>query len=611
MRLLLSAALAALTACSSARADQEISGAAVLQTYCAKCHQAKAEGDLGYITDTKRLITEGYLVPGDANRSQILQRIEAGEMPPETVEARPSKVEIAALRTWIDGMPTTKERNWRDVDRVLVADAARAGTQIRWFSLVHLANAGATDAQLERYRTALATLLGSLTWSAKPPQLVAIDRERTLFRIDLSELGWSATQWDAIRAQYPYGVARGRIPEALRADWFVATASRGPLYHQLLGLPDTEAELARRLGIDLAQDLRSAEVARAAFNRSGVSVNNRVIERHATRFGAYWRSYDFASNLGRENVFEHPIDFVPAGGEIIFNLPDGFQAYMLVDRTGKRIDRAPQTIVSDPRRPDRAVENAVSCMGCHAAGIIPKPDQLRDATLERGVVDHVRILHPVAAVMTRLYDQDRARFTRALAVIGAKPSLPADEPITALTTRYEAELDLATAAAELGLRPDELSQRLPRLYGLRQTLGSLANPNGTVKRDAWASLFPRIASVLGVGIPFTPSTEADQAPPIWVDDHRRTWVIADRSSDQATAGNLCRRRGYELPREAELVRAVGNGLASGLSLSSPIWSAGTKLDASNLRYAAVVDAASGLSRRADITDRHVVVCLVH
>jgi hypothetical protein len=41
-----------------------------------------------------------------------------------------------------------------------------------------------------------------------------------------------------------------------------------------------------------------------------------------------------------------------------------------------------------------------------------------------------------------------------------------------------------------------------------------------------------------------------------------------------------------------------------------MWAAGTKLDASNLRYAAVVDPASGLSRRADITDRHVVVCLV-
>jgi len=603
--------LLALAACSSARADQATEGAAVLQHYCGKCHLAKAEGDLGYITDTKRLIAEGYLVPGDAGRSQIVQRIVDGEMPPAAVKLRPSAAELASLRAWIDGMRTASAtRSTRDVDRLLVADAARAGTEARWLSFAHLVDAGATDAQLDRYRTALATLLGSLTWAAKPPRLVAIDRERTLFRIDLRELGWSAATWDTVRASYPYGIARGRVPDALRADWFVATASRAPLYHTLLDMPETEAELARRLGIDLAQDIARAEVARAAFNRSGVSVNNRVIERHPTRFGAYWRSYDFASSVGRENVFAHPLDFTPAGGEIIFNLPDGFQAYMLVDRDGKRIDRAPQTIVSDPRRPDRAVENAVSCMGCHAGGIVPKADQLREATLERGTVNRVRILHPAPAAMNRLYDEDRARFARALAAIDAKPTEPADEPITALTTRYEAELDLATAAAELGLRTDELRERLPRLYGLRQTLGGLATQGGTVKRDTWASLFPRIAEILGVGIPFTPSSSTSALPPVWVDDRRSSWVIVDRSSDQARAVEACRRRGYELAREAELVRAVANGLAAGLSLSSPMWSAGTKLDASNLRYAAVVDPQTGLARRADVSDRHVVVCVV-
>lgn len=613
MRSVVIVSVVALAGCGPARADRGPSGAvAILDRYCGKCHRAKAEGDLGFITDTPRLIAEGYVVPGDAARSQIIQRIAAGEMPPAPVAARPTAAELAELRAWIDGMATPRSaaRSWRDLDRLLAADAAKVGTEARWFSLAHLANAGATEPQLERYRVALATLLGSLTWAATPPRLVAIDRENTVFRIDLRDLGWSATTWDTLRASYPYGVARGRVPEALRADWFVATASRAPLYHQLLGLPDTEAELARRLGLDLAADIRGVEVARAGFNRSGVSVNNRVIERHATRFGAYWRSYDFASNLGRENVFEHPLDFVPAGGEIIFNLPDGLQAYMLVDRNGKRIDRAPQTIVSDPRRPDRAVENAVSCMGCHAAGIIPKADQLRDARLERGTVDRVRLLHPAPEVMTRLYDEDRARFARALAAVGARPGEPADEPITALTTRYEAELDLATAAAELGLRAEELGQRLPRLYGLRQALGGLANPGGTVKRDAWAALFPRIVDVLGVGIAFTPTSSRDVLPPVWVDDHRRTWVIVERAADQATAVAACRRRGYELPREAELVSAVANGLASGLAVSSTMWSAGTKLDASNLRYAAVVDPVRGLGRRADVTERHVVVCLV-
>jgi hypothetical protein len=348
-----------------------------------------------------------------------------------------------------------------------------------------------------------------------------------------------------------------------------------------------------------------------------VSVNNRVIERHPTRFGALWRSYDFASSVGRENVFAHPLDFVPAGGEIIFNLPNGFQAYFLADKDGKRIDRAPTAIVSDPRRPDRAVENAVSCMGCHAAGIVPKSDQLRDGAigLERSDRDRVQLLHPSAEVMTGLYNQDRARFAKALAAIGAKPSEPADEPITALVTRYENELDLEAAAAELGLRPDELGRRLARLYALRQTLGSLVRDGGTVKRDAWAAIFPRVVEGTGAGIAFTPRTSHDAAPPVWVDDHRRTWIVVDQSSDQATAVGICRGRGYELPREAELVSAVANGLGAGLgqvlftSRRATMWAAGTKLDAANLRYAAVVDPRTGVARRADITDRHAVVCV--
>ncbi len=63
----------------------------------------------------------------------------------------------------------------------------------------------------------------------------------------------------------------------------------------------------------------------------------------------------------------------------------------------------------------------------------------------------VRALHPASDVMAGFYRHDRARFAKALATIGAVPTEPADEPINALVTRYENELDLKLAAAELGL----------------------------------------------------------------------------------------------------------------------------------------------------------------
>ncbi len=185
--------------------------------------------------------------------------------------------------------------------------------------------------------------------------------------------------------------------------------------------------------MDVAADLAAGLAARAGFTSSGVSTSNRVIERHATRHGALWRSYDFRSSRGREDVFAHPLDFVPAGGEIIFNLPNGLQAYMLVDGAGRRIDKAPTAIVSDPRRPDRAVENGVSCIGCHHAGIIPRADQLRAAA--EGLPYHERArleaLHPPAEELARLYAADRARFTAAWAAAtggAAVATDPASEP---------------------------------------------------------------------------------------------------------------------------------------------------------------------------------------
>src|SRR4029077_1357658 len=166
-------------------------------------------------------------------------------------------------------------------------------------------------------------------------------------------------------------------------------------------------------------DIRGERVARAGFNDSGVSRNNRLIERHETPYGAYWKTYDFAANDGPQNLFERPLgpgsdehSFRHAGSEIIFNLPNGLQGYMLVNGKGARIDKGPTDIVSDPRRPDRAVENGLSCMACHARGLIEKADQVRDHVLKTarafppGDVETVRALSPPRDQFAALLRQD-------------------------------------------------------------------------------------------------------------------------------------------------------------------------------------------------------------
>src|SRR5581483_5223157 len=102
-------------------------------------------------------------------------------------------------------------------------------------------------------------------------------------------------------------------------------------------------------------------------------------------YGSYWKSYDFAGNAQRKNLFSHPLgpgdgdsDFQHDGGELIFSLPNGLQGYLLIDAKGNRIDKGPVAIVSDPKQGDRQVANGISCMSCHARGMIDKADQVRE-----------------------------------------------------------------------------------------------------------------------------------------------------------------------------------------------------------------------------------------
>ena len=143
------------------------------------------------------------------------------------------------------------------------------------------------------------------------------------------------------------------------------------LYHDILDLPETDRELETLLGVNAVENIRNAaghRVWRAGFSDSGVSNNNRVVERHISRYGAYWKSYDFAGSVGTQNIFTHPLSFTHDGGEIVFNLPNGLQAYYLADAGGRRLDAAPIDIVSNPLL--RATQP--SAMGSPALGVIPK-----------------------------------------------------------------------------------------------------------------------------------------------------------------------------------------------------------------------------------------------
>ena len=511
---------------------------AILKANCHRCHgqDGANEGGFNYVLDVRRLVERRKLVPGKATKSRLLKRIADPDdpMPPAGEKARPSPADLATLRAWVAAgappvaaPPKARARiTPADLYRILRKDLAVVGPRdrrfTRYLTLTHLRNAGLSEDELQSYRHALAKLVNALSWGGRVVVPRAVDPDRTVFRIDLRDYQWDERTWEAVLAENPYGVAHacadakacwgatGSRQPYVRGDWFVAAASRPPLYYAVLRLPGSEGELEKLLRVDTREGVRQEKAVRAGFNGSGVSRNNRLIERHEAGGVVYWKSYDFAGNVGRQNLFAHPLGpgdneraFRADGGEIIFTLPNGLHAYFLADGRGRRLDKGPVSIVSDPRRPDRAVENGISCMSCHARGMLDKQDQVRDHVLKNpgafaaGTRDAVLALHPPRARFAELIREDSGRFREAVAKTGAP--LSASEPVVALALRFEAELDLTLAAAEAGVTPAELLQALERSPPLARRLGPLRVEGGTVQRQVFVSAYPEVVRTLRLG----------------------------------------------------------------------------------------------------------------
>jgi WD40 repeat protein/mono/diheme cytochrome c family protein len=528
---------------------------AILRTHCAACHGpgGTAKGGFDYLLDRDRLVARNQVVPGEAEESPLLQRIEQGEMPPGK-RPRPNPTEVAVLRRWIESgasafRPAVSSPSFTSetgLVQILLADLQalepRQRRFTRYLTLTHLANAGVTEDELALHRQALAKLVNSLSWHPRIQQPHAVDAGRTVYRLDLRDYRWTPRMWERLAAVYPYRPAEVRAAARtctalagseqphLRGDWFVATASRPPFYHDFLQLPATDRALERILQVDVLANLQDDNAVRAGFNGSGVARNNRILERHDALHGAYWRSYDFSDNTGRQNIFERPLGpspgphaFVAAGGEIIFNLPNGLQAYLLVDAQGRRVDKAAGDIVSDPKRPDRLVENGLSCMSCHVAGLLPKDDQVR-AHLQKNASafaedDRATILalYPQTTRLRNFMKEDVQRFARALKQAGVPEGEP--EPVSTVTLRYEAVVDVRSAAAESGLNLEEFTQQLRRTPVLLRSLGPLGVRGGTVQRQVFEESYPGLARAFRVGTS-DPTEEMAPVRPTLLQGHK-------------------------------------------------------------------------------------------
>lgn len=454
-------------------------------------------------------------------------------------------VDCAEGRPFV-GLDDTLElvrQDFYDPSQVEVGDRA----YVRYFSLVHLYNAGECDDAIEVHRRALSKLANSLSVADDIAAPRAIDAQRLLFRVDLRDYGWDGAiaardsmtgaviksypnAWEMLADLDPYAVQflgeaatevtsqTGAARFLLAADAFVALAARPPMYHDMMRLPLTRAELETIIQLDVkasvaAELISDADaVARAAIHESNVSANHRAIQRHTFPNApdrSYWLSYDFASAAGDHNIFALPIDlngdgaddFVADGNQIIYSLPNGLNVYVSFDAAGKRVDEVSLALLQDPSVPDGIVRTGVSCMGCHVAGVIARDDDLR-WELDEGVgvdqftvdqLEKIRALYPERELFAALLGPDLIRFADALADAGVP--LDAPEPVSSAFAAFAGPVTPRRAAAELWLSEAELLAQLPALSADLSELGQ----GLPVTRDVFTALYADSACRLQLG----------------------------------------------------------------------------------------------------------------
>lgn len=565
--------------------DLAAQGYQVLKTYCYRCHGQRFDVEGFNVLNREILIEKTpeedkdlkYIAAGKPDKSLMWQRAGVRKDMPPGQNAKPSTAELAILQKWIEAgspFPASEVRkpiSEKDVFVLMKNDLKATPREDRrykrYFTLANLHNnsfekrAGSQGknfdaADLRLARAALAKLANSLSWKREivVPRIVDKGEAEVLTVVDLRDLGWDEKNlWNEILKLYPYALTYesvsadaefretaaqvyemcGSKVSAVRVDWFIDNAARPPLYHTLLGLPHTVGEVEKLLRVDPETDFLRDKLVRAGFAESGVSRNNRLVDRHSALYGAYWKSYDFAKSETTGNLFQFPLGpkfddnpfpqqvFEHAGGEMIFNLPNGLQAYFLADAKGGRIDKGPVEIVRDLKETSGTPEvvNGISCMACHEHGMIRFKDTVREGLAISGPARlKAQRLFATRDQMNKLLDKDEQRFLQALAdATGSFLKVDADanrdlksfpEPISTIARHYQKDLELDDVAAELGI-PDTRELQIliksnPRL--LQLGLGPLLQ-GAAIKRSHWQSLekqlspFQQSAFELQIGTP--------------------------------------------------------------------------------------------------------------
>jgi mono/diheme cytochrome c family protein len=511
----------------------------VLRANCGQCHgpqltQAAARAGMNFIDDIDELVSQGKIVPLDPENSPVVRRMKEGSMPPlGTSGPRPSERDIALVEEFVNnplfwpeyrpaascaGQLMTFDDLYREISSDVrgLDDNDRPFT--RYITLMNRYNSGACVETLDRDRFAILKLVNMLSTRASIGQPEPIDENELIYRINIRDYDWdrdingSADGWEAIIAESPYAIpfvgdqaddvredTETDVP-VMYADALLDVAALGDLYYEMIGV-QTGQSLAdfvtNDLGIDVQDNLEDGEAVRAGTTRSAISREDRVVERHeiGRRPGAYWQTFDFASDQANESIFTDPINFNQGGSQAIFTLPNGLLGFIIADENDNIVTET--NLLLDTFQDDFIARTSVSCSNCHAQGF----NMVTDEVLPFVLANRRRLAREDFEIVNEVYlgpdefaeviESDSAAYQVALQRAGL-PTTGGD-PVANTFLRFNDDLDLAHAAGELGVTEADLRANLnlldPRLSVLRQS---------TVDREDFTNTFEESLCIMQI-----------------------------------------------------------------------------------------------------------------
>lgn len=444
----------------------------VIEKHCAHCHQVgrlkrpAAAAGFGNILRFDEIASDPALVlPGNPDGSRLYTHMLRRLMPFDIYQEgatgdEPAADDLTAIRNWIAGLsppsrtcngrqPVTKEQVAAALGRF--AEAAGPAVTVasyRFISLAHLYNACASDEAMFVWRQAVVRLFNSLSWRPVPIRVEPVDEARTVYKVDLTDLGWVAAHWDRIVQSAPNAGGNfvslpqtvtatfGTVTPVVRGDWFAKVTMQAPLYYDLLGLPENGPEITKLLQIDVDTLRRAGAVQRTPVKASQVMRAGRAIERTSSSRSSLWQVYD-----GQRDAPDAAPNIVPPHEASLgmFTLPNGFPAFYALSQRGSRLDRSHAEIARKSMTPRSGLRAGLYCLACHSNG-----PQLRPET---------------GGPLSALAVADRTAVESAQRRVQLATDYASDlgEPVSALARQYVRPIGFDRLRAELGVSADALA----------------------------------------------------------------------------------------------------------------------------------------------------------